>query len=247
MTDDLDAPLFEDDPVLGQFIAHYPSNRLRLLIIAGLGLAVVWFIITIALWQVDDGIAAILTVIVLAIATLGAGWYVTHFWNREVVLYHHGFTYREGASLASLHYVDVVTIRQRGEQRAYFGGLIRRSALQFTMLTDQDETIVLTNLYRRLEDLTIRLEKAITAAQRQQAEVNLTAGQVIHFSPELTIGANGLHVNGETLLWDDVGGFTVQAGNMVITTQAQAQWYTAKLSELDNLRLLVSFLRERPS
>ena len=92
--------MIEDDPVLGAFIDNYPSDRTRLLLFGGAIMGIIWFVVTIALWRVDDGTAFSVTVGIIAIATLGVGWFLTHFWNREVIIYKRGFSYREGSFLA---------------------------------------------------------------------------------------------------------------------------------------------------
>ena len=49
--------MIDDDPVLGPYIDHHPSDRLRLLIVGGAVLGVVWFVVTVALWQAEVGLA----------------------------------------------------------------------------------------------------------------------------------------------------------------------------------------------
>ncbi|GAB4513197.1 MAG: hypothetical protein OHK0046_13760 [Anaerolineae bacterium] len=240
----LETPLFEADPVLGAFVAHYPSNRARLLLYGGAVLAVVWFVVTVVLWQVEAGLASAITVLVLALTTLGVGWVIAHFWNREVIVYERGFTYREGAGTVPIMYSDVAIIRQRGEQRAYFGGLVRRSTLQFTLITRQEETITLNSLYQNVNDLTLRLEAIITAMQREHAERRLAAGERLAFSADFTISAQGLHYGDQTLPWAQYAGSRIEQGTLVIAAQDAPRWYAAPLTSLDNLRLLVSVLRQ---
>ena len=94
--------IIKDDPILGQFIATYPVNRLRLLILGGLVLGVVWFVTTVTLWNVDQDIASIATVTIIFVVSLVVGWGIMHLWNREVVLYERGFFLQAWFS-ASLH------------------------------------------------------------------------------------------------------------------------------------------------
>ena len=37
----------------------------------------------------------LITIAAMGIATVVVGWYVAHLWNREVVLYERGFSYRQ--------------------------------------------------------------------------------------------------------------------------------------------------------
>ena len=88
--------MLEADPVLGPVIANYPSDRMRLLLPAVIvvGVASVIFNFTIA---EIEGWGPPLTILCMGAVTMVMGWRVLHFWNREVVLYEKGFTYREGA------------------------------------------------------------------------------------------------------------------------------------------------------
>lgn len=245
MTELENETLFEADAILGEFVAHYPSNRLRLLIVAGAVLVVIWFVITVALWQVEEGIAATITVIVLAVVTLGAGWYVTHFWNREVILYERGFSYREGSNLAFIQYKDITRIRQQGQRVVYFGGLVSRSTFKFTIMTDQDEIIVLDSLYNRLDELTDRLEKRITVDMLTRAEQQLIMGESIPFTETLTMTGDGLQAQARLLLWDDFKQFRIANGQFIIDSTNQPAWYRIDLTQVDNVRLLIALLHQR--
>lgn len=240
-----DEPIFPDDPVLGKYVDNYPSDRLRLLLIGGAALVAVWFVVTVALWQVEANVASIVTVVVLAAATLVIGWLISHLWNREVVLYEHGFSYREGSTTVFIRYADVKTIRQRGERVAYFGGLVRRSTLRCTMITDQDETITLTTLYRRIDQLSLRLEMGITRAVRPAVERQLADGMRLDFGDSLALSAAGLHQNGRDLPWADFAGHQIASRQLVIQSRDGTDWHRARLGDMDNLRLLVDLLRQQ--
>lgn len=239
-----DYPLFEDDPVLGKFVANFPSDRLRLLVVGGGVLAAVWFVVTVALWQVEETLASILTVGIFGVATLLVGWYVLHMWNREIVLYQRGFSYREGSHTAFIRYDEVRSIRQKAERRAYFGGLVQRRIFQYTIQTFEGETMVLGNLYRRPEELGARLEAAVNDRLRPEIEQALAAGERIPFSDRLLVGAEGLTVNGNRLPWSAFMGYRVQDGHLAIVARG-GDWYRVRLSEVDNLRLLIDLLQQR--
>lgn len=239
-----DEIIFEDDPVLGKYIDNYPSDRLRLLLMGGAVLGVVWFVVTVALWQVEAATASIMTVVILAVVTLIVGWFISHLWNREVVIYEHGFSYREGSNIAFIRYEDVETIRQKGERVSYFGGLVRRSTLEYTILTNKDEKIVLNSLYRRLEKMTLRLEIEVTLAVRERVERQLTNGETVSFGHTLALSSSGLHAKGRDLPWNRYAGYHIAHRRLTITAADGEVWYQQPLSEIDNLRLLVDLLRD---
>lgn len=234
--------VIEDDPVLGAFVAHFPSNRARLLLIGGGALVVIWFVVTVALWQVEAVLASTLTVGILSVATLAAGWYIAHLWNREVILYERGFSYREGSNLAFIHYADVTSLRQNAERIAYFGGLVRRVTYRAIIKTTQDETIILNNVYNRVEELSIRMEQALTLTLKPGTEQALQAGQRVAFGDSLALSADGLHEGARTLPWTDLDSWAVRQGRLIFHSKSGGEWYTIPIGEVDNIRLLLDLL-----
>ncbi len=236
--------IIEDDPILGKFIANYPVNRLRLLFYGGVVLALVWFVVTVALWNVAEGFAAAATVAVITIAALIVGWGITHLWNREVILYARGFSYRRGGQNAFLRYTEIHVIRQKGEIISYFGGIVRRSTLVVTLITDVDEIITLTALYNRINELSTRLEVAITQARLPVVKSKIEVAEPVTFGAGITLDAEGLHADDHHIPWAQVG--TVKAANrqLVISNADASVQIQRPLSEIENLRLLVILLQE---
>src|SRR5690606_18905354 len=115
----------------------------------------------------------------------------------------------EGSNIAFIRYEDVETIRQKGERVTYFGGLVRRSTLEFTILTNEDEKIVLNALYRRLEKMTLRLEIEVTRAARARVERQFASGETVAFGRTLALSSSGLHANGRDLPWNDYAGYQI--------------------------------------
>ncbi|MDX1995130.1 MAG: DUF6585 family protein [bacterium] len=253
---------FEDDPEFGAYVANFPANRSRLLLTAGVILAAVWFVLTVVLWQVEAGLASIITVGVISVATLAVGWYVAHFWNREVVLYKRGFSYREGSAIAFIRYADVVALRQKAERVSYFGGLVRRTIYRTTMKTVNDETIVLGSVYRRVDDLSLKLEQEVTRLLKPIIEVRLRKGEMVAFGERLTLNDSGISLPTPTdsqnpyaiptnsspdkhLPWSEFAGCTVEGGRLVLASSSEPAWGVLPLEEIDNVRLLLDVLKSR--
>lgn len=237
-------PIIEDDPILGRCIAYYPNNRLRLLLIGAAVLTVVWFVITVALWEADATTASAITVGVLAVTTLAVGWYASHLWNREVVLYEAGFSMRQGSQTALIPYSEVTIIRQRAERRAYFGGLVHYTVYRITLNTGNDEIIFINNLYRRLDDLIVRLDHYVTAAMRPAAQDRLQAGEALAFGDRLSLTQMGLRDDGRDLPWNLFGGYRVAEGHLALLTAENDVWYRARLDSYNNLSLFIELLRQ---
>lgn len=228
--------------MLGTFVSDHPGKRLTLLLRGGAVLLVVWFVVTVALWELDDATAAIVTVVVLALTALIVGWAITHQWNREVILFAEGFSYREGSRIVFIRYDEIRTIRQRGERRSYFGGLVRRDLLSMTITTIRDEVIRLDNIYQRIDVLMTLLERDFTRTVRPVVEKRIAAGERIRFGEGLALDSNGLHDDaGRLLTWGDFAGHRIERGGLVID-DGGGEWLRVSLSEADNLRLLLDIL-----
>ena len=237
--------IIEDDPILGKFIAFYPSNRARLLLIAGAILGVVWFVVTVALWEVEAGLASAITVAVISATTLLVGWYVAHLWNREVILFEKGFSYRQGSYNAFIQYSDVRTIRQKAERLSYFGGRVHYTVYNVTLKTSLDELIVLDNIYRKMDDLSVRIETAVTIYLRPYVRSQIDEHGSMPFAQTLSVTNTGLQSEQRTLDWAQLDDYEIKNGALTIKTSTKEAWLSVPLDEVDNIRLLLEILRDQ--
>ncbi|MCU0495991.1 MAG: hypothetical protein MUF87_01420 [Anaerolineae bacterium] len=232
-----------DDPVLGQAIANYPSDRAKLLIVGGLIYLPVSSLVNLLFADTDPATAAIIVITFMSLLALLIGWVILHWWNREVVLYVRGFAYREGSRMVFIAYPEVRTFRQRIERVSYFGGLIKRTIHEITITTTADETIVLNMIYRRIGELGQRLEKEIHAALQSIIAIRLREGQAIPFSADFTIDQHGLRAGDRRLAWADYAGYQITQGHLVIKAQGDPQWHQLPIRAIDNVTLLLEQLQ----
>jgi uncharacterized membrane protein YobD (UPF0266 family) len=231
------------DPALGAVISHHPSNRLPPLIVAGVIGAPVMVILNFTLAQSDAWYGAPLTVIIVAVLGLALGWYILHIWNREIVLYERGFSYREGSNTIPFLYAEVKSLRLKAERKAYLAGLLRRNVYRFTVTTLRDEQFHLTNLYSDAAELGRHFEGQIIPLLRASVHAQLERGESVAFSDTLRLSLDGLSEGGRVLPWTDCGGYRVQSGQLLLLDRSGATWHALPLSEIDNLTLLVEQLR----
>jgi hypothetical protein len=240
--------MLDADPVLGNIIGIFPSDRARLVFPAALISGVVAVILNFTLAAVPDWWGPVLTTIIMALVVLALGWRALHFWNREVVLYEKGFSYREGAHTVLFLYHEILSIRQSGQQLAYFGGLIRRSTLQFTLTALHGETMLLDNLYKRVDTLGAQIEAKVYPILEPYLNERMAAGEKIPFSATLRVSSSGLHERGRELTWEQFGGYQVSGGHLrLLALPDQSEWLSLPLPEVDNLPLLVKLLKGRQS
>src|SRR5690606_15868318 len=105
------ALIIDAHPTLGKYIAHHPSNRLRLIAQAISSYALAVLIVQALFWQVEDGTASLFLPLLFSAVGLGTAWYVAHYWNREIVLYEQGFSYRQGSQVGHFRYTDIVRLQ----------------------------------------------------------------------------------------------------------------------------------------
>ncbi|MBL8165708.1 MAG: hypothetical protein JNJ61_27235 [Anaerolineae bacterium] len=236
--------MVEADPVLGAFVAAYPSNRARLLIPALIVGGAVAVVLNFTTGAVEAWWGPVVTVALMALVALGLGWRVLHFWNREIMLFEQGFSYREGARTVFFHYLEIISIRQRAERLAYFGGLIRRTSYHYTVSTIKDEQITLNNLYKDVDQLMERVEAKVTPLLDARITAQIKAGESVAFSKSLRISRDGLHEGGRALPWADFAGYKASAGHLLLLARpGDAEWFRIPLAEIDNLAVLIGLLR----
>jgi hypothetical protein len=233
----------EVDPVLGRPLANYPSDRLRPLILSAVLCGAVSVVLNFTLATVPEWWGPASTMLIMGLLVLGCGWYVLHVWNREVVLFEHGFSYREGSHTVFFVYSEIKSIRQLAQRLRYLGGLVRRTVYRTTVRTIRDEVITLTNIYRRMDELSVRLEVQFNTVRRPVVEHLLHQGEAVSFGAHLSLSGKGIVAGGNTLSWTDFAGLRPQAGKLILLTNADREWLSIPLEEIDNLLLLLDLLR----
>ncbi|HVU13792.1 MAG TPA: DUF6585 family protein [Phototrophicaceae bacterium] len=237
----------DSDPIFGEPLANYPSDRTRPLIIAGVVCALVSVLLNFTLAQVPNWWGPVSTIVIMALLVLVCAWYLLHLWNREIVLYARGFSYREGSNTVFFFYEEIRSIRLRAERLAYFGGLIRRSIYRFTVTTRQDESFTITNLYLRADELGTKLTDQINRILEPDIAHRLEAGEKVAFGDTLTLDMDGLKEGSRTLVWAEYGGYRLGNHRLSLLDRAGAVWYSLPIPEVDNITLLLERLRQRQS
>jgi hypothetical protein len=237
--------LIEADPVLGSALGIYPSDRLPPLILAGAIGAPALVILNFTVAAIPAWWSPIVTILITASLGLALGWYILHIWNREIILYERGFSYREGSKTVFMTYSEIRSIRVRAERRAYFGGLLRRSVYRFTVTTYRDERFTITNLYRRAAELGSALTEQINAALRPALALRLDKGERVAFSDTLELSSDGLHEGGRNLAWSQYGGYKIANRQLALLDADGAVWFALPLWQVDNITLLLELLKSR--
>lgn len=231
------------DPVYGAELRNYPSDRGRLLLIGGVVYFSISMVVNAAFASVDASTAAIIVIGTMGVLAVVIGWAILHLWNREVILYERGFSYREGSRTVFFLYSEVQSIQQQAERRSYFGGLIRRHIIRVTVRTAQGETMVLDRIYRRIDELAVQLEQWVNRAKRPIVEAKLENGAEVTFGDGLTLTQQGIKVRDDLLLWDDYAGYRIANRQLILQSKSNTEWGSIPLSNLENPTLLLDLLQ----
>jgi uncharacterized membrane protein YobD (UPF0266 family) len=230
------------DPVYGAELENFPGDRGRLLLKGG----VVYFGMTFVVNAAFTALDASVVIGVMAALALLVGWYILHLWNREVVLYERGFSYREGSRIVYFLYTEVRSFHQRAERIAYFGGLIRRTLHRITLKTTQGETIILDRTYRKIERLGMLLEQFIHRAQRPVIEAKLQNGSEVPFGG-VSLSRQGIRLEGQLLDWENYAGHTIGEGRLTLKAVSTPNWGSVPLADIHHPTLLLEFLQRGKS
>jgi len=233
--------VIEPDPILGAYIAHHPSNRLLLLIVGGLAYAIAVLLLQILFSQADRTTAAVVLISAYSLIALIIGWFILHHWNREVILYERGFTYREGSSLRAFPYATIVSFQQKAVRFA----LSKRWPLilyRGILTTDQDEVLLINNVYSQVGPLMRRLEGLITRARLPVVAAKFQAGETVSFGP-ISLSGQALHVGDKTLPWSAWEGYRFANNQLVLMDKSGADWAALPVLEIDQMLLLVALLK----
>ncbi len=259
MPDDRPFPLtgedtIDPDPVLGTPIHNFPSRRLRALLVGWSFLIGLSLLLNLAFWNFDGVWVGVVVITLMGLLALVVGWWVLHQWNREVILYENGFSYREGSTNVPFQYSEVRAIRIRAEQLAYFGGLLRRVIYRITLTTHAGEAIVLDNTYSGIERLSDKLTEQINRTVRPALQQQYEQGEWVAFTDYLAVSRMGIRVSKEVLAdtdedavlpWHEYASYRVEQRKLRLLTRGGQVWFEAPLSEIDNITLLVAVLRQR--
>ncbi len=237
----------EADPILGEPLASYPSNRGKFLIVGGGIVGVVSVILNFTTATLPSWWGPAITVILMAGVALAIGWYILHLWNREVILYEQGFSYREGSNTAHFKYDEIRSLQMKAERKTFFGGLFRSTFYRFTLRTIRDEVITINNIYRHVATLGDQLSTRIFAVLQPRIQRQLANGDTVEFGALLRLGKTGMMAQGKHLLWDDYTGVKIADRQLHIQGKEGTVWFSFPLSELENAPILLEILRDRKS
>ena len=234
--------IFPPHPAYGAYVAHHPSRRLALIIRAGVAYTISVLVVQLLFANVPDDSKQVIVPLLYGIVASAGLWYVLHLWNREVILFEKGFTYRQGSRLGQFRYDEIAIVRQNIENVQLFG-ILRRTVYDYQMTTAHDEHLKITNVYTDTGRLINRLDSFIARERLPHLREKLTHGQAIWFGDWLKVTRDGLEQDGRSLYWQALQAFRVKDGHLILQSIDDEQWARLPVPELDNVVLLIAILK----
>lgn len=236
--------IFEANPMLGAYVAHYGINRNWLLLQAAVFYGVPVGFLQVFFSDLDNLTASIVLIGLYSAIAIFVGWYVLHLWNRAVVLYEKGFSYREGSNTRLLRYYEIAKIQVQVERVLYFG-IWRRDLYTCRMISNDDEKVILTNVYNNIQKASLHLETAITAARLPTIQKLLAHGETLPFGDTIRVGQM-LQVGEDTLAWSDFAGYRLDQKDLLLLRHPDQQiWQRLPLNQQENLMIFIELLKQR--
>jgi hypothetical protein len=236
----------EDDPILGKYLKHYSSHRMLLLVLGGVAYFAVFVVLTIATLGVVSTVTDIIVPILYTVAALMILWTLAHYWNREVILFQYGFSYKQGSVVATFSYYQIKSFVLNIERIRYFG-VFPFVQYRCVMTSEAGDIMTLNNVYKDVPKLIDTLEKLITELRLPITNAILEQGQTANFGDALGINKQGILdlASNETLAWNSYGGYQLDGKTLTIQAHPNTLWKTYPVSTFANLRLFVTLMKER--
>ena len=160
-----------------------------------------------------------------------------------------GLPIAKGSGDTRFLYADIISIRLKAEQLAYFGGIYRRRVYRVDLSLRSGDQISLDGRYSSIEKLGDQLNQQILAHLQPIVEDKLANSEKVYFSDDLYITNAGIYVELEAndthhLSWQDFGGYTAAKRQLSLLRTDNQGWFALPLSEVDNLILFVKLLKQ---
>ncbi|XWX03376.1 DUF6585 family protein [Aggregatilineales bacterium SYSU G02658] len=233
----------DDDPVLGRYVMHFTSHRLRLLLQAGAIYAVSAVIITLATFNLEGTLVDVVVPLLYALVAMPLMWAVAHLWNREVIVFEHGFTYRQGSVVAAFPFLLIARVDVQIETLRLFG-LLPYERVLGQLQSEQGDQIRIDWVFKDGRKLLDLLERGVLRDRLPLLQAQLAQGQEVSFGA-LTLTPDGLRdQDGRALPWAEFIRARVERDSVVIISGSDV-WGRYPERDLHSEALLVLLLKER--
>lgn len=233
----------EDDPILGRYVAHFTAHRLKLLLQAGAIYAVSALIITFTTWDLEGTLVDVVVPLLYALVAMPLIWAVAHLWNREVIVFERGFTYRQGSVVAAFPFHMIAQVDVQITTLRLFG-LIPYERVLGQLRSEQGDLIRVDGVFKDSRRLLELLERGILRDRLPVLQAQIDNRQEVEFGA-LTLTREGLRDrDGRALSWEAFTRARVERDSIAIVSGHDV-WGRYHDRDLHSEALLVRLLMER--
>lgn len=233
----------DDDPVLGRYLVHYTTDRLRLMLQAGVIYALSALVINVATFSLEGTLVNVVVPLLYTLVALPLIWAAAHLWNREVILFERGFTYRQGSVVAAFPYINIVQMHISLQRVLYFGIVPYERAVGI-LESDQGDRMRIDNVFKDARKLLQALERTITKARLPLVNQQIARGDSVAFGALTLTGTGITDTANRTLPWAAFTRVALDGDGLQIISGSES-WGRYIEADLHSAAVLVAVLKER--
>jgi hypothetical protein len=165
-------------------------------------------------------------------------------WNRGVMVYERGFAYNDRKGIQMWQWINVVSITA-AITRHYHNGIYTGTTHVYTIFNNQNEKLVLNDVFKKVEDLARNIEQGIYPTLYERAAQAYNSGQTLTFGP-VAISKGGILIGKKTYPWTEVKQVSVQNGYVKVSKK-DGGWFSgasASAAFIPNLKILLSIINQ---
>jgi len=181
-------------------------------------------------------------VLFLLAAAGGRAAYVN--WNKGVALYEQGFVVRDRRGIRAWRWEEIGSLTA-AVTRHYTNGIYTGTTHVYTLYNRQNERLVLSDTYVKVEELAKAIEQGIFPHLYERAAQQYNLGQTLAFGP-VAISKTGIRISKKVYPWTEVQQVTIQRGYLRVSKKGGG-WFSgasAAASAIPNLRVLLDMIHQ---
>ncbi len=163
-------------------------------------------------------------------------------WNRGVLLGEKGLEVRSRKGVQSWLWEDIASV-QVHLIRHIIVGIYSGTTHEYTLLNSENERLVLTDSFERVEELAEAVQKNVFPRLYESAAQQYNEGKPLSFGP-VVISRFGLHVGKDSLPWGEIGEVCLRKGELKVSRKEgdRSDATKVRVPSIPNLRVLLALI-----
>lgn len=195
--------------------------------------------------MIDDKLTwPVIIAFILLLLGLAAGRSAYANWNKGVAVYDRGFAVRDRKGIRSWRWEEVVSLTA-AVTRHYTNGIYTGTTHIYTLYDRQNERLVLSDFYVKVEELAKAIEQSIFPLLYERTAQQYNAGQMLVFGP-VAVSKAGIQIGKKTYPWTDVKQVSIHQGILKVSKK-DGGWFSGAsvaASAIPNLGVLLNIIHQ---